>query len=44
MKLNTMQSKNKKESIKRTCTNDDFVTSGIGEKGEELHKIDEASF
>ena len=31
-------------ALKEPVPTDDFVTSGIGEKGEELHKIDEASF
>jgi tRNA nucleotidyltransferase/poly(A) polymerase len=33
----------KNPALKEPVPSDDFVTSGIGEKGEELHKIDEAS-
>ena len=33
----------KNPALKEPVPTDDFVTSGIGEKGEELHKIDEAS-
>ena len=34
----------KNPALKEPVPTDDFVTSGIGEKGQELHKIDEASF
>ena len=34
----------KNPALKEPVPSDDFVTSGIGEKGEELNKIDEASF
>ena len=34
----------KNPALKEPVPTDDFVTSVIGEKGQELHKIDEASF